>query len=124
MGVKSLDVGVLKTNKYVYFLYFGSSWFIYTPTKKNKYIKIEISNQNIQNPTKSPLSNYPHQKYQYRTQYRKTLLKSTLSPISYLKFQPTIQTTFFLYKYKIIRKIHTFTDYKLLTKNHIYSPIK
>ena len=52
----------------------------------------------------------------YRTQYRKTLLKSTLSPISHPKSQPTIQTTFFLYKYKILIKIHIFTDYQLFTK--------
>ena len=57
-------------------------------------------------PTKSPFSNNPHQKPQYRTQYRKTPQKSTLSPISHPKSKPTIKTTFFLYKYKNLKKIH------------------
>ena len=35
------------------------------------------------------------------------------------KPQHTIQTTFFLYKYKILIKIHIFTDYQLFIKNHI-----
>ena len=44
--------------------------------------------QNLQNTTKSPLSHHPIQKSQYRTQYRQTLLKSTLSPI--ISFAPKI----------------------------------
>ena len=75
------------------------SKFIYTPTEKYK--------------------NYQENQYfmalytnfiQYRTQYRQILQKSTLSPISQPKSQPPTQTTFFLYKHKNPKKIHTFTD--------------
>ena len=75
--------------------------------------------QNLQNTTKSTLSHHPTQKSKYRTQYRQTQLKSILLPIQHTQSKPTIQTTFFLYKYKIIRKIPIFTDYQLFIKNHI-----
>ena len=44
--------------------------------------------QNLQNTTKSPFSNHPIQKSQYRTQYRQTQLKSTLSPITHPNQKP------------------------------------
>ena len=75
--------------------------------------------QNLQNTTKSPFSHHPIQKSQYRTKYRQTQLKSTLLPIQHTKSKPTIQTTFFLYKYENPKKIPIFTDYQLFIKNHI-----
>ena len=60
--------------------------------------------QNLQNITKSPLPNHPTTKSKYRTQYRQTQLKSILLPIQHTKSKPTIQTTFFLYKYKNPKK--------------------
>ena len=92
-------MGVLKTKNGLAIFNNRLSWFIYTPTEKSK--------------------NYQENQYflvlyiksnQYRTQYRKTPLKSTLSPITKPKSKLTIQNIFFLYKYEIIRKIHTFTD--------------
>ena len=81
------DVGVLKTKNRSAIFNNWLSWFIYTPTEKfknhqeNQYFLILYTNF-----------------IKYRTQYRKTLLKSTLSPIFHPKSQPPIQTTFFLYK--------------------------
>ena len=72
--------------------------------------------QNLQNTTKSPLFTHPLQKSQYRPKYRQTLLKSVLALNTTPQSQFTIKTTFFLYKYKIIRKIHTFTDYYFFIK--------
>ena len=68
------------------------------------------SNKIPPNPVKSSISPIFTPKSQYRTQYRQTLLKSTLSPITQSKSKTPIQTTFFLYKYKNPKKIHTFTD--------------
>ena len=59
----------------------------------NSFIKIPISHPISQNPTK--INTFTH---------------------STPKSQPLIQTTFFLYKYKILIKIHIFTDYQLFTK--------
>ena len=87
------NMGVLKTRNGSAVFNIWLSWFIYTPTEKSK--------------------NYQENQYflvlyiksnQYRPQYRQTPQKSTLSPISQPKSKPTIQTTFFLYKYKITRK--------------------
>ena len=63
-------------------------------------------------------------KSQYRTQYRQTPLKSTLTPIPQPKSKLTIQITFFLYKYKNHKKIHTFTDYQFFTKFIYKSTLK
>lgn len=82
-------------------------------------LKIKPLNKNYQNPSKSSISPIYSPKIQYRTQYRKPPLKSTLSPTTQSKSKITIQTTFFLYKYKNPNKIHTFTDYQLFIKNHI-----
>ena len=62
----------------------------------NSLIKTLISHPISSNPTK--INTSTHLKPQSKT---------------------TIQTTFFLYKYKILRKIHIFTDYQLFIKNHI-----
>ena len=111
-------MGVAKTKRISLFSIPGSSWFIYTPTKKNKYIKIKNTQpKHSKISTKSPLSHHQTTKSQYRTQYRKPLLKSTLSPITQPKSKLTIQTNFFLYKYKNPKKIHIFTDYQLFIKN-------
>ena len=110
-------MGVSKTKKNLLFSIPGSSWFIYTPTKKINILKLKTPNQNIQKSQQNPhFCQSTSKKSQYRTQYRKTPTKSTLSPISHPKSQPTIQITFFLYKYKILRKIHIFTDHQLFTK--------
>ena len=79
-------------------------------------LKIKPLNQNHHKPTKIPLFHHPLQNPQYRTQYRQTLIKSILSPTTQPKFQLTIQTTFFLYKYENPKKINIFTDYWFRTK--------
>lgn len=101
-------MGVLKTKNGSAIFNNRLSWFIYTPTKK-----LRITKKN------SHFLTFYTNFILYRTQYRKTLLKSTLSPITQPKSQLTIQTTFFLYKYKNPKKIHTFTDYQFFIKNHI-----
>ena len=99
------NVGVLKTQDGSTIFNNRLSWFIYTPTEKsknhqeNQYFLVLYIKSN-----------------QYRTKYRQTTLKSTLSPISQPKSKPTIQTTFFLYKYENPNKIHTFIDYQLFIK--------
>lgn len=97
-------------------LYFQYQAVVGSSTHKLKFLN-PFKNPLI--PVKSSISPTLIPKSKYRPKYRKTLLKSTLSPISHLNQKPSIQTTFFLYKYKILRKIPTFTDYKLFTKNHI-----
>lgn len=57
----------------------------------------------------------------YRAQYRQTPQKSTLPSTSHTQSQPTIQTTFFLYKYKNPKKNPHF--YRLLIFHQIYLPI-
>ena len=102
------NVGVLKTYNRIAIFNNRLSWFIYTPTEK--------FNNHQENPHFPTLYiNF----IQYRTKYRKTPRKSILSPTTQPNFQPQIQITFFLYKYKNPKKIHIFTDYQLFIKNHI-----
>ena len=65
------NVGVLKTQDGSTIFNNRLSWFIYTPTKKIK--------NNQENPH---FLTFYIKSNQYRPQYRKTLLKTTLSPIS------------------------------------------
>ena len=107
------NVGVLKTQDGSTIFNNRLSWFIYTPTEKfknyqeNQYFLVLYIKSN-----------------KYRTKYRKTPLKSALSPISQPKSKLTIQTTFFLYKYEIIRKIHTFPINSFASKLHTYLQFK
>ena len=102
------NVGVLKTKNESAIFNIRLSWFIYTPTENLRLVKkirtfwyfiLTLPNiaPNIVKPQK----------------------KSILSPITQPNFQPTIQTIFFLYKYKNPKKIHTFTDCQFFTKNYI-----
>lgn len=79
----------------------------------------KYSIQNLQNTTKSPFFHHPIQKSKYRTQYRQTQLKSTLSPISNHNQKSQSKPLSSYINTKILRKIPTFTDYQLFIKNHI-----
>ena len=67
-------------------------------------------------PTKSHFPATHSPKSQYRPQYRKTPLKSTLSHTTQHHSKPVIQTSFFLYKYKILTKSTLLPIYKLHAK--------
>ena len=102
------NMGVLKTWNGSTIFNNRLSWFIYTPTKKFK--------NHQENPYFLTLyTNF----IQYRTQYRQTPTKINTFAHFTTQITSTIKTTFFLYKYKNPKRIHTFTDYQLFTKNHI-----
>ena len=88
------NVGVLKTWNWSAIFNNRLSWYIYTPTEK---FENHQENQHF-------LTLYTNF-IQYRTKYRKTPRKSTLSPTSHPQSKTPIQTTFFLYKYKNPKKI-------------------
>lgn len=58
--------GVAKTKNSLLFSVPGSSWFIYTPTKKLNRLKNKKYCQKSKNPIKSPLSHHSPQKSKYR----------------------------------------------------------
>lgn len=110
------NVGVLKTYNKSAIFNNRLSWFIYTPTENIRITKkihtfwyfILILINIVPNIVK-------------------TQEKSTLSHISHSKSQPTIQTTFFLYKYKNQRKstllpINNFSSKIILIKSKLTTP--
>ena len=67
-------------------------------------------NKNPIKPSKIKHFTHFNPKIQYRTQYRQTQLKSTLSPISNHNLNPQSKPLSSYINTKIIRKIPTFTD--------------
>lgn len=81
---------------------FTKLFHLHTNLKKsNPIIKHLKSHKTIKNPH---FHHYPLQKFKYRTQYRQYPQKSALSPITHLNLKPTIQSTFFRYKYENPKK--------------------
>ena len=109
-----VQMGVTKTKKNLLFSIPGSSWFIYTPTQKsNSPIQI---NRKYHKPSKIKHFTHFHTKKSISHPISSNPTKINTSTITQPKSQPTIQTTFFLYKYKNPKKIATFTDYKFSLK--------
>ena len=110
-------MGVVKTKRISLFSIPGSSWFIYTPTKKINILKLKTPNQNIQKSQQNPhfcqsTSKNPN----IAPNIAKPPLNQHFHQFHTPNPKPTIQTTFFLYKYKNPKKIHIFTDYQFCTK--------
>ena len=106
-------MGVAKTKKNLLFSIPGSSRFIYTPTKKVLKIKQLFNPKPQQNPHFSPIYS---QNLNIAPNIVKPHKNQHFLPLRNPQSQTTIQITFFLYKYKIIGKIHIFTDYQFRTK--------
>ena len=82
-------------------------------------LKIKPLNQNPPNPNKITTFQTSTPKIPISHPISSNLTKINTFTHHTTQIQTPIQTTFFLYKYKILRKIHTFTDYQLFIKNHI-----
>ena len=112
-------MGVAKTKKNLLFSIPGSSWFIYTPTRKINILKLKHPTKTFKNPNKIPTLSPSNHQIPISHPISLKLTKINTFTHHTPQSKPTIQNTFFLYKYKNPKKIHIFTDYQLFIKNNI-----